>query len=804
MSKEKKIRVAGIILLFGVIGWAFYLHLPLFNDGYFNAGDDHIHVAFSNELNKIWQEEGRAFGWSRLYGAGAPIFLLRPPLFYQFTCLLHSLSRLTIEESLKTLVIFCFCLFPLAFFIGARLLGVGFAGALFAALLSPMGISLWGHTIDAYQHLGVHKQLIAILLFPLVVGSFWQVLKNGKYGLLFAASFAIVFMAHPYMAYCFALLVPLMLIALMAMEPQWNWTRGISQSIFWSIPILLWISIWLLPFITSQEIQIYNPYLDRRDDFDVVVLTTAETLKQYFLGGILDTTRFAGPFGGNEWGWVDNSDYFRIPFITALSFIGWLMVAIRPKSSVQGFMALAFLGATVLFIGPDDFPWLEWVPFSRQFQNIHAVFLFEWAAFVLSGIAFVRMFEVASTVRRKCLRYCFFIVLGISMSFGYGTVIHERTKSAQKLIDLRNVYTANGELTLQEKMNLEWRSFDRVVQRLKADKETGNIAAFPLKHEDSVLYNLLPLMANRPVFICGYEKMGGLYDLLVREFRIDLRNNHHLQKLFDIRFIVNSPYHRKVKMDWHESTESLCEDKFWELMKVKGDFGVLSGLCSNLAGFVGEETEWRELMRLWLTAVKQGDPSVPWILNLTNSGLKGKDLEKVRPFLRYLILGKDSKAPKELLGIECFNYNPLTTMGRKLSGNNRSLPGKKDLLIDNDGMHTIEFERIRAGRDCEGFRLKAKDICTPVLFKRAFYRGWAARIDGKDIPIYRISPGLQMVLVPKGEHVVTWEYTGPNSWRWSQLAFFVGFFVAGILVWRNQLFSRLSILWMGEIPVSDR
>jgi len=57
MSKQKKIRVTGIILLFGVIGWAFYLHLPLFNDGYFNAGDDHIHVAFSNELNKIWHSQ---------------------------------------------------------------------------------------------------------------------------------------------------------------------------------------------------------------------------------------------------------------------------------------------------------------------------------------------------------------------------------------------------------------------------------------------------------------------------------------------------------------------------------------------------------------------------------------------------------------------------------------------------------------------------------------------------------------------------------------------------------------------------
>jgi len=785
MSKRKKIRVTGIILLFGVVGWAFYLHLPLFNDGYLNAGDDHVHVAFSNELNRIWQGEGRTFGWSRLYGAGAPIFLLRPPLFYQLTCLLHALSTLTIEESLKTLVILGFCLFPLTFFIGTRLLGVGLAGALFAALLSPMGISLWGHTIDAYQHLGVHKQLIAILFFPLVVGSFWQVLKNGKYGLLFAASFAVVFMSHPYMAYCFALLVPLMLIALTAIEPQWHWKRGISQAVLWSIPLILWIGIWLLPFVTSQEIQIHNPYADRRDNFDVVVLTTAQTLKQYFLGGILDTTRFAGPFGANEWGWRDNSAWFRLPFITALSFIGWLVVAIRPKSSARGFMALAFLGATILFIGPDDFPWLEWVPFSEQFQNIHAVFLFEWAAFILAGIAIVWLFEAGSQIHRKSLRRSGYVMLGISITFGYGTVIYERTKSAQKLIDLRNVYTTNGELALQEKMNLEWRDFDHVVQRLKAEKETGSIAAFPLEHEDSVLYNLLPLMVDRPVFICGYEKMGGLYDLLVREFRPDLRNNYHLQQLFDIRFVVNSPYHRKVKMEWHDSIEPLYEDKFWELVKVKGDFGLLEAIPSKFAGFVGKETEWRELMRIWLTAVKRGGPSVPWILNLTNSGLKGKDLAKVRPFLKYLISGKGSTPPEELLGIECLSYSPLATMGRKLSENDLSLPGGKGSSKQR-GVHAIEFERIRAGRDLERFRLKSGEKCTPVLFKRAFYRGWTAHVDGEEIPIYRISPGLQMVLAPKGEHVVTWKYTGPNNWQWSWIGFCAGFVVAGILAWRDR------------------
>jgi len=781
MNRKKIERSIGIILLFALIGWAFYLHIPSLNDGYLNAGDDHIHVAFSNELKKIWQEEGRPFGWSRLYATGAPIFLLRPPGFYQFTWLFHFLTGLTIEESLKIVVLFGFCLFPLTVFIGARLLGVRFFGSLFAALLSPMGISLWGHTLDAYQHLGVHKQLLAILFFPLAVGAIWQVLKNGRYGLLFAASFAVVFMTHPYIAYCAAILVPLMLIALLVAEPQWNWKRGVSQSILWSIPLILWIGIWLLPFATSQEIQIYNPYSERRDNFDVVVLTTAETMRQYLLGGVLDTTKFAGPFGDNEWGWLSNSAWFRLPVITLLSLVGWLVVTIRPKFSTRAFLALSFVAAIILFIGPDDFPFLEWIPFSQQFQNIHAIFIVEWVAFVLAGIAFTWLFQASSLIRQKTMRYGVYLVMGLSVGFGYGTVIYERTKTARSRVDLRNVYTTNGELTIREKLNQEWRDFENVVQPLKTDMTEGAVAAFPLEHEDSVLYNLLPLMTDRSVFICGFERVGGLYDLLLKKFRTDLRDNYQFQKLFDIRYVVNSPHHRKVKMEWHDSVETLYENKFWELIRVKGDFGFIESIPKNLVGFVGKEEAWWELMRVWLTALKNGDDSIPWIINLTHSGLTTSDIEKIKPFIGYLMVGKGFRAPDTLSGMKRVFYDPLGTQGKKLS--------KKDLsFLSHQAdrrqkvIGPLEFEKMRGGRDLEVFRVKTDEPVTPLVFKRAFYRGWRAEIDHKETTIYRVSPGLQLILVPRGQHFITWIYTGPNNWAWAWIGFLLGFVVAGILL----------------------
>jgi hypothetical protein len=85
----------------------------------------------------------------------------------------------------------------------------------------------------------------------------------------------------------------------------------------------------------------------------------------------------------------------------------------------------------------------------------------------------------------------------------------------------------------------------------------------------------------------------------------------------------------------------------------------------------------------------------------------------------------------------------------------------------------LDYEVVRADRKQEIFKITVTDDLAPVLFKRMYYRGWRAFLDNTDTPIYRISPGLQMVLVPAGTHEVSWRYTGPNNWRWSVTGFWI-------------------------------
>lgn len=781
---RRSARLAGIVVLFAAISWGFYIHIPTLSDGHLNAGDDHVHVAFSNELARIWEGEGRFLGWSRLYATGSPIFTLRPPGFYTVTALFHFISGLTVEQSEKLLVLFGFCLYPLTIFIGARLLGLRYLTAVVAGVLAPLPISLWGHTIDAYQYLGVHKQLIAILLFPIVTGALWRLLQQGQYGLLFALSFAGMFMAHPYIAYCFTLLTPCMLIALATAEKSWNWCFTFKRTVLWSLASILIISIWMIPFVTSGEVQPLDPFLSRRNYFDVIVCTTAETLRQLFLGGILDTTKYSGPFGGTEWiagaewGWRKNDAHFRIPLLSAAAIFGWLVVVVKPVTAVRGFMSLAFLVGILLLMGPDDFSFMDMIPFAKQFQNIHAIFLFDWAAIMLGAVGISWLIRSSLSYKNRMIAYSACALVSVAVVGSLYTCYAERTLMAKRDVDVRNIYSANGHIQMKPNLHPEWKTFNALVETLKASPEKGGIGSLPQAHDDAVLYNLLPLMVDQPVYSSGFETVGGVRYLLLHGYRSGPRDSYPLQKLFNIRYVVNSHFHRKEELQWHDHAERLYRDKHWELIKVKGDFGELDQLPVHLVGFEGTEREWMKLMRRWLRDVRDGSNPPPWIINL--SYLEAFDFKLLKPQLKLMLLGKDAEVPNELEHIEHLHLDwlgskPIDAIRGKLKENLINIKDKEMKYAP------LAYKVIRADRLLESFRITIDVPIGIIMFKRTYYRGWLAKVDDRPARIYRVSPGLQMILVPEGEHVVSWHYTGPNNWKWAKRAFWSGLLLLLIL-----------------------
>lgn len=790
-------RLAGVGLLFLVSSWAVFIQLPSMKEGYFDAGDDHIHVAYTNELVRIWHGEGRLLGWSRLYGTGFPIFLLRPPGLYFASALTHLVTGVSVEESLKLVVILGFALFPFSVFAGARMLGLGFWPSVLAGSFAPLPISLWGHTLDAYHYLGVHKQLLAILLFPPTVGALWRLLREGRCGLLFALLFTTMLFTHPYIAYCMALLPALMLVALAAAEPGWDWRRRVPHALLWAAPTVLMSLLWILPFYSSPEIQSIDPFLGVRSSFDVVVSTSAETLRQFFLGGILDTTRYAGTFGGShEWGWLDNSAHFRFPILTLLATIGWGVVLIRPRASAHAFMALAFLLSLLLLIGPDDFPFLDAIPFSSQFQNIHAIFIFEWAAMTLAGVGACSLFRLALRPRARAWKVVVVGLVTAAVGAGWFSAARERTFAAERLSKVRSQYTRNGELVLRPTLERTWVQLKHVVDRMNESPRAGSIGVRGSSFLETVLYNLLPLMTDRAVFTSGFQKVGGVYPLLRGMRKDDVRTNADLQRLFNVRFIVTYADDDQAPKEWPETTRLVHENRFWQLREVQGDFGALDPLPRELIGFVGSEREWAAMMKKWLPAYRKAGPALPWIVNFEHSGLAPEDLARLRPYLRAVISIKAEEVPAAFADLETLHYDnpeafdPIQLM-RKLA---KDRPRRETAAIAQ--------EVLESSRAQESFRVRGAAEEVPLLFKRAFYRGWEARIDGRETTVFRVSPGMQMILLPPGEHELSWAYQGPNRWAWAKGAFCLGLLLALALRWGERVLPALRAA--SPVPASPR
>jgi hypothetical protein len=771
-------RLLGICLLFAVVVWQLLISWPSFEPGNLNTGDGHIHISIASELLSLVRDQHRALGWNGLYGPGSPMFLLRPPGVYLAAVLTHALTTFPIEESLKLLVVLGWSLYPLSVFWGCRLLQLDRKTSLLAASLSPLGISAWGNTLDAYHTLGVYKQLLAILLFPPAVGSLWRLLASRRWGMMFGFIFPLVFVTHPYVAYCVALLVPAMLLAF-ASGRRWNWAAGLLAAAGCAIPAGLMIGWWTIPFFSSHEIQQSAPFFYARKDFSVVLCTLTETLRQLLVGGILDTSRWGGVFGGNDdWAWRDNGAHFRLPIVSIVCLLGLVMTVSRRRSRPHIFVALAFITAFALLTGPDDFPILDAIPFATKFLNVHSVFLFEWVAFMLGGIACRELLRWTWELPGRWAAPVTSSVLALALLAGWISAAVERTLMAQQSVDVKRIATLNGDFTTTPNSSRAWRHFQHLVDVINASKAAGAVSAVP-SFDEVDAYNLLPHMVHRPLFVSAFEDIGGVYQLLFEERRRILLENHALQSLMGIRYVI-SRSGPQGDGPWPATMETVYSDPYWQLLQVKGAFDEVEALpaTARFVGFVGSETEWAALMLRWLDAYRTDAANVQWIINIQDAA--ALDIERLLPSMSRLIVGEGTMPPSSMGSLpvdqlrQVMTAAPDALFGRLQGSSTDSPPSpKSDSSSDSPQIAPIRTEG--SAWKATGATFSSSATSTPVLIKHAFYRSWLIQSDGKDIlPLYRISPGLQLTLVPSGNHRLTWDYPGPNRGKGSSVALLAG------------------------------
>jgi hypothetical protein len=252
--------------------------------------------------------------------------------------------------------------------------------------------------------------------------------------------------------------------------------------------------------------------------------------------------------------------------------------------------------------------------------------------------------------------------------------------------------------------------------------------------------------------------------------------------------VVSSPLYERRRQEWPATMRTVHSSPFWELSEVQGQFGAIEPVEGDVVAFVGSEEEWAGLMLSWLSVFRDQGDVLPWVVNLTHAGVDASAIQRLRPFVRAVVVGEGAQVPEGLgeaptVGLSALRGDPLRAWREKGIGG----PGGWAERVPAG----FDLEVTRADRGEDRFLARNAGPERLLLLKRAFYRGWEARIDGERTPIFRVSPGLQLILLPPGEHRISWSYRGPNGWPWTRGAFVGGLVAAALLQLRHRRQLRL-------------
>ncbi len=262
-------------------------------------------------------------------------------------------------------------LWPIAVYVGARLLGWRMRAALAAALVASLVANFRGYGLElgsyTFAGLGVWSQLWAMWLLPISLGLSWRAVDKGRNGVLAALVLSLTIVSHIITGYLALLAVAVWIIV--------RGRQGFGERLKRGIAVgagALAASAWLLiPVLLDRRwvISALAPEGDfRRNSYGL-----GQVLGWLFTGKIFDAG-FDGP---------------RIPIITILVLVGVVLCIVRFRSDVR-YRALLFLFllSIVLYSGPKTFGFiLNLLPASDTLIFHRYIIAVHMSGILLAGVA---------------------------------------------------------------------------------------------------------------------------------------------------------------------------------------------------------------------------------------------------------------------------------------------------------------------------------------------------------------------------------------------------------------------------------
>jgi len=418
--------------------------------------------------------------WFDQTNLGYPLFVAYQPLPALLMGALVALLGGAVAPLLlfKLSIVLLWALMPVAWYAGARALGMDRLGALFLGLLLLVvnDFRAFGLGLSSGLANGLYTQAWGALLLPLALGHAWRFVVRGEGGpgrpaLLFAATA----LSHAFLGLYAGLAAAAMVVVRRAGAAAR--ARRLAAVVALAAPLL---AFWLVPFLANLEHQGGLPW-------------KSESENGYALATLARRAASGALF-----------DHGRLPWLTYLALAG-AVAAWRRRADVDRWLLVLLAATAALLLGPTTWgPWYRALPLHGELEVIR----------YLAGLHVCGLALAALAARRAVPRLRAFL----ARASGPAWLSPDRTLAAIGVVVLAGFLLGtwgHGRRYLRS-FDVGERGFAALRERLAADTRSRFLVHGRLGTANHFFLNLLPALAGRPQlesYARGYHDTPSVYYL---------------------------------------------------------------------------------------------------------------------------------------------------------------------------------------------------------------------------------------------------------------------------------------------------
>ncbi len=730
LGTEKQVRLASILLLAAAVLFNLHITSPLLSEGVNDAGDDQYHLTQAYYMKKLVLEEQTVFGVVTAYGTGYPWFNVRQWLLYAMVAAasMLSLNTLTVPAAHNILLMLLYSLYPLGvyYFLDKHRLPPLLCG--FGALLAPLPISGWGHTLTAYFVLGLSSQVAGALLFPFAVGSFHQLVEDGSGARKTALLYVLTSFAHPFYGYFLVFASAVDLLIQLYGRDRKKAVETLKKASYAGVLAFLLALFWIMPLPSFMQYAPRNLQMQAvRTSFSI-----ESAVNGFVSGELLDVSGNFGDPSDKNLRWPINEGLGRLPVLTFLTAAG-IVYALARRNRFSVYALAGFTISFMLLVGSDDLGFLNLMPLSEYANAKRSIFLFEFYSICLSAQVLYWILSAAYSLSKKVDKRVAAASSAVLLLAVLYTPYNERMLTAEKEVNTIDYWTQYFK-TIGDAIR-----DDGIDGRVYGDGETG--------------VNSAPVILSQPWAL----DMPYLRRIYCTRFWGDIHDYPNIFHIFNVRYLIAGSSLEFPQPMASKLTE-LEDTRMYKLYRVDGDFGYALLSTKKPALLSSTEDGWRRLAEVWLHYYKNNSrrDSIPLIVQYRGQPVDSGDYSMLMKYDQELSPGLAAEFPEVFNGTEMPHHTVRTAI-------KDSLPEEHTTLV------------VQLVRSTHRMLVKAESDTPGLLIHKVRYHpNWMVRVDdGPWMDTLRTTPEYPGVLLDEGTHLVEFRYRIPFTQQLAYLASFI-------------------------------